>query len=234
MSTTLYSCFVSLFVIAVGLFLVARTTKIGAHSLLAKTFASVLFVIVGALSLLTTTYSLTKLLIAIGLVLGLVGDILLDLKVMHQEDSKTYLNGGMLSFGAGHVLYFIAIVTFVQDKVVTGYGWVILSAFVFSILVGALIVRFAPVLKMDFSGVKIQNWLYSSVLIFNTIISVCLAVVLPIAWIIAIGFVLFLASDLILSTQYFGGKQDSKLLTVLNHVLYYLAQLLIASFAFFI
>ena len=234
MSTTVYSCFVGLFIVAVGLFLVVRTTKVGEHSLLAKTFASVLFVIIGMLSLLRSSYSLTKLLIAIGLVLGLIGDILLDLKVMHKEQERAYLNGGMLSFGAGHVLYFVAVLTFVQDKVITGYGWVLLSAFIFSLLVGALIVRFAPTLKMDFSGYKVQNWLYSSVLIFNTIITVCLAIVLPIAWILAIGFVLFLASDLILSTQYFGGKQDSKLLTVFNHALYYLAQILIASFAFFI
>lgn len=234
MSTTMYSCFVGLFFVAVGLFLVVRTTKVGEHSLLAKTLSSVLFIIIGALSLLSASYQLTKLMIVLGLVLGLVGDILLDLKVMHKEASSTYLNGGMLSFGAGHILYFVAVMTFLQDKVITGYGWVVLASFALSMIVGALIVRFAPMLKMDFSGFKFQNWLYSSLLIFMTIITICLAIVLPIAWILAAGFVLFLASDLILSAQYFGGKQDSKVLTVFNHVLYYLAQLLIASFAFFI
>ena len=92
MSTTVFSCLVSLFIVAVGLFLVVRTTKVSEHSLLAKTFASVLFVIIGMLSLLHASYQLTKILIAMGLVLGLVGDILLDLKVMHPEKSTTYLN----------------------------------------------------------------------------------------------------------------------------------------------
>jgi len=34
--------------------------------------------------------------------------------------------------------------------------------------------------------------------------------------------------------QYFGGKQESAGLTIANHVLYYFAQIMIATFAFFI
>jgi len=51
---------------------------------------------------------------------------------------------------------------------------------------------------------------------------------------LSVGLISFLASDLVLSLQYFGGKQDSKNLTIVNHILYYIAQILIASFIFFI
>ena len=44
-----------------------------------------------------------------------------------------------------------------------------------------------------------------------------------------IGLVLFFASDLVLSTQYFGGQQDNKILTIVNHVLYYAAQVMIVG-----
>jgi len=230
----IYCFLVSLCVVAVALFLSLRVTKRGEYSLIAKTFASLVFVVLGFMSLLGSNYEATCTLITLGLVFGLVGDILLDLKVMHPEKSDAYLNTGMMAFGAGHVMYFFAIVTYISDKVVTGYGWVVLASLVFALLVGALIVRFAPQLKMDFSGYKVQNWLYSSVLIFMTLISLFLAFIVPQAGMLAAGFILFLASDLILSMQYFGGKQESAGLTIANHVLYYFAQIMIATFAFFI
>ena len=229
-----YSTLIALCIVCVTVFLMLRTRKASAKSLVFKTLASIMFVMIGALSLVSDTNTKTKVLFAIGLMFGLVGDVLLDLKVMDKESESTYLNTGMMMFGSGHILYFLGIIVFTADKNVTGFGWVLLSALVFSLLVGALIVKFAPQLKMDFSGYKLQNWLYSSVLIFMTIISVALAIVLPETIPLGIGFVLFLASDLILSMQYFGGKQNNALYTTFNHVLYYLAQLLIASFIWFI
>lgn len=229
-----YSSLVSLCIICATVFLIVRTKKASAKSLIFKTMASMMFVTIGSLALLSGTNTKTKTLFAVGLMFGLVGDILLDLKVMNKESEGTYLNAGMMMFGSGHILYFLGLIVFIAEKNITGFGWVLLSGFVFSMLVGALIVKFAPKLKMDFTGYKLQNWLYSSALIFMTIISVSLAIVLPSTIPLAIGFVLFLASDLILSMQYFGGKQDVAAYTISNHILYYLAQLLIASFVWFI
>lgn len=229
-----YAWLVTLYLVSVTVFLILRVYKKWQQSLLAKACSSLLFVVIGLLSLLSSTYLSTKIFVIIGLIFGLLGDVFLDLKVMYPKDGKSYLNTGMFSFGAGHIMYFVGIQYFTADKILTGYGWVLLAAFIFSLLVGAMIVRFASTLKMDFSGFKVQNWLYSSILIFMTISSVCLAIVLPIAWVLAAGFILFLASDLILSSQYFGEKQDNPVLTVYNHILYYLAQVLIASFIFFI
>ena len=230
----IYSLLVALFIIAVTLFLIIRVSYKNEHSLVLKTIASLIFVAIGLLSIIKGNDIRLKAMFTFGLVCGLVGDILLDLKVMYKQQEKVYLNCGMLVFGMGHIAYFFGLLIYISDKVLTGYGWVLLSAFCLSLLIGALIVRFAPKLKLDMAGYKWQNFLYSSVLVFMTLSSVCLAIVVSYVWIMAIGFILFLASDLVLSMQYFGGKADSKGLTIANHVLYYVAQLLLATFVFFI
>lgn len=230
----IYSLLVALFIIAVTLFLLIRVSYKNEHSLVLKTIASLIFVAIGLISIIKGNDIRLKAVFTFGLICGLIGDILLDLKVMYNQQEKVYLNCGMLMFGMGHIAYFFGLIVYISDKVLTGYGWVLLASFILSLLLGALIVRFSPILKMDFTGYKWQNFLYSSILIFMTLASVCLSIVVSYAWIMAAGFILFLASDLVLSMQYFGGKQDSKVLTIINHVLYYVAQLLLATFIFFI
>lgn len=47
-----------------------------------------------------------------------------------------------------------------------------------------------------------------------------------------IGMILFLLSDVVLSMMYFGGRPKDKTLCVINHALYYAAQICIASFIY--
>ena len=49
----------------------------------------------------------------------------------------------------------------------------------------------------------------------------------------AVGMVLFLLSDIVLTQMYFGGKPRDKVLCTVNHTLYYAAQICIACFVFF-
>ena len=62
--------------------------------------------------------------------------------------------------------------------------------------------------------------------------SVFVAIYNPIFWIFAAGMLVFLFSDLILSMQYFGGK-DQKIFIYINHIAYYLAQIMFALFMLF-
>src|SRR5574344_740731 len=59
--------------------------------------------------------------IVAGLVCGLVGDILLDLKVVYRKSKEegVYLTGGMASFGIGHILYFVGILFYLGSSVIT-------------------------------------------------------------------------------------------------------------------
>jgi hypothetical protein len=68
------------------------------------------------------------------------------------------------------------------------------------------------------------------VLSFTAAYSVALAFSVPALWPIAIAFVAFWLSDIVLSLMYFGGRADNKFLSILNHVLYYGAQIAIALF----
>ncbi len=229
-----YCVLVALCVVCVSLFLVMRLKNPNQTSLLAKLFASLMFVLIGGLSLTFSGFTAAKTMFLLGLFCGLIGDMLLELKVNYGEHIGGYLNSGTMFFAFGHVLYFLGIIIYVSSQVVTGWWWMVLAAFVFSLLAGYMVLKVAPTLKMDFSGFKCQSYFYSSELIFVMIISICLTFAKPLAILLAVGFVLFFISDLILSKQYFGGKQDSKLCSVLNHSLYYLAQILIATFIYFL
>lgn len=224
-----------LFVASVVLFLINRTKQANEKSLILKSFASLMFVAIGVLSLLKLNNVSTKALVCLGMVCGLVGDIILDLKVMYPEKSKTYFNYGTLMFGVGHTLYFMGIIMFKQDQIITGFWWVALSSVLLALLLSALIVKYSPKMGLDMAGYKTQCIIYSTLLIFMALISVVLAICgIKLCWLLAVGFVLFFVSDLILSMQYFGGKEQNKAMIIANHVLYYVAQLLIASWIFFI
>lgn len=226
--------FAVLCLVAVGVFLAWRTKQANAKSLMAKTVASVFFILMAVVSLFVPGNVQTKILFVFGLVCGLIGDIILDLKVMYPADSQKYLNFGTLMFGIGHLCYLAGVLILVLPYQVTGFWWMTGSALALSFALAAVIQVMSPKLKLDMTGFKWQSILYSAELTFMMLISICLSLVFPIMWILAAGFTLFLASDLVLSMQYFGGKQDSKVLTIVNHVLYYLAQVLIAGFLIFI
>ena len=220
---------------SVGVFLHLRTRSASEFSLVAKTFASLVFVAIGVISLFKAGNIQVKALFVLGLVCGLIGDIILDLKIMHPMKGKTYFNFGTLMFGLGHIIYFLGVLALINNKTVTGFLWLALSALALSVVMSLLIVKMSPKLGLDMTGYKWQCGLYSTALIFMMLISICLAICWqPICWIMAVGFTLFLASDLVLSMQYFGGKEKNKALIVVNHVLYYAAQILLASFIFFV
>ena len=229
-------CFLTvLCLVSVGTFLLLRTQKANQNSLIAKTFASLVFVAMGVISLIKVGNTEVKAMFVLGLVCGLIGDIILDLKIMYPEKAKTYFNFGTLTFGMGHVLYFLGIIIYIGNKTVTGFWWMALAGLALSIVMSIGIVKMSPKLKLDMTGYKWQCGLYSVALNFMMLISICLAICWnPYCWILAVGFTLFLASDLVLSMQYFGGKEQNKTLIVVNHVLYYVAQILLATFIFFI
>lgn len=235
--TYIYAALVALCLVGVGLFLAFRTKQATAKSLIAKTFASLVFVALAVVGLLNAGNIIVKAMFILALVCGLIGDIILDLKIMHPENKKTYFNFGTLMFGTGHILYFIGVFMYLSNlapAVVSQYWWVALCALGVSVVMAIATVKSAPMLKLDMTGYKWQCGLYSTLLTFMMIISICISFVVPMCWILAAGFTLFLASDLVLSTQYFGGKEQNKKLIVINHVLYYVAQILLASFLFFI
>ncbi|HAE88765.1 MAG TPA: hypothetical protein DCG79_02720 [Clostridiales bacterium] len=223
------------------LFLLFRTKEGGMLPASLKTVTSFLFVataIAGAVNnyIATGVANVSKLtftgLVILGLVSGLVGDLTLDLKVTYQttniRHSDIYTFFGMAAFGIGHILYIAAVGVY--------FGF---SAWTILIAVGATAAIFAIslfLLKMKFGKFLIPSVCYALLLTLFLACTVAGGIIagftLPVI-LLVVGAALFLLSDLVLSMIYFDGN-DSRVLIVVNHVLYYAAQFLIALSVYYI
>ncbi len=216
-------------------FLLFRDKDGGVLPTALKTLTSLLFVAT-AIAAIVGNYNLTGAasfkktafmgLIVMGLVCDLVGDVFLDLKITYLEtnvrhsDLYTYI--GMIVFSAGHILYIIAVSIF--------YGftpWTILIA------VGGAASVFGAgmfLMKLDFGKFLIPTIIYVFLLAFfiacsataGVLTSFNLSIVL-----LLVSSVMFLASDMFLGLIYFDGN-ESKIIIVIDHALYYGAQFLLA------
>ena len=225
-----------------SLFIVVRIKQGGVDGIVTKALASFGFVALGLFLMATkagqndfSRYS--SIVILCGLVCGLIGDVLLDLKVVYPFHEDKYLTFGMLSFLFGH-LFFIGSMGVIfagnATKAITfPIIFIVVISAIFAVGIWFVTSRY---MHLDYGKHALLSTIYAGVLLFTTVFSIYLAfsTMLTSLFIMAVGFVLFLASDLILSLQYFGGKQSVKSLIILNHSLYYLAQILIAVSIYFI
>ena len=204
-----------------------RGEKANVFSLVLKTAASLCFVLCAAFALITLSSTGFGLLVLVGLVFGLVGDILLDLKIMYPEQSQEYFNFGTISFALGHFFYFMACVLYTKVALPGHLWWNILISIGAAAILTLLIMLSSKKMGLTF-GKSIGFVIgYSVILTFMVSFSVSIAIFVPEFWIVAIGMILFFLSDLVLSMQYFGDKSQ-KIWIWVNHILYYLAQISIA------
>ena len=211
----------TIYLLTLVIFLITRVKLGGVAGLITKILPSATFVIGGIWVIMTTNNDpLIPGFVALGLFFGLLGDILLDLKVIYNND-KYYLNGGMLAFSLGHICYFVA---FTQlSSTTTNFLVALLIPLASAVLITSFIMASSKKMNLNFGDYKKQTISYTMILSFMTIYTLVLAIygmsIVPF-----IGMLLFFASDIVLSFQYFGGKISNKLLIVINHLLYYLAQ----------
>ena len=176
--------------------------------------------------------------IVAGLVMGLIGDIVLDLKVVYygEKEEDVYLTSGMVSFGIGHIFYFVAILLYFTSSIVS---WAIIGICIAVAAVVAFGMVFGGTKFMGFNFGKftIHSICYAFLLLFMGALGIAVWVkgagANPHVPVFSIGMILFLLSDVVLTQMYFGGKPRDKTLCVINHALYYAAQIMIASFVFY-
>jgi len=158
---------------------------------------------------------------------------------MYPYHENKYLTFGMSSFGVGHIFYSASIILFLQSSMNVFAEKYLALIIIFALaVILTTIIYFASknVMKLKYGSFAPLVNAYSFVLLFTTMLSIYASfafTTLPM-FVLAIGFVMFLISDLILSIQYFGGKQMDKKLIFFNHLFYYLAQITIAMFIFFV
>jgi len=217
------------------IFLSFRTKDGGLLPASLKTVTSFFFVSMGVAAVvenykLTGTMGGGKLqfmgLVVLGLVCGLVGDLILDLKITYRDSnvrhSDVYTYFGMAAFGIGHIFYIIAVALYFGFS-----AWTVLIA---AAATAAIFCISIFLMKMSFAKFLIPSILYAFLLTFFMANAIAAGVLTGFSLsliLLSIGAGLFLLSDLVLSMIYFDGN-EARVMIVINHVLYYAAQFLIA------
>lgn len=167
--------------------------------------------------------------IVAGCVFGLLGDIFLDLKFVHRSAETIYTYAGFCVFFTMHAIIMVGLIKYFG--VVVNFWWTAIPILA-GILIGIVNVLIGPAMKLDYTGYKEITMAYGGILIGATALclSYCIATGFknPFMIIMLIGYILFTASDLILSQTYFAGK-EGKFFLAANYATYYSAMFIFAS-----
>lgn len=207
-------------------FLIKCNQKRSVGGVFLKNVTSIFFILTAAAGVLNDPSSREYgVLIIVGLVFGMLGDIYLDQKWVYPNDMKKYLYAGFVSFGIGHLFYIPAMVKAANLEL---KYLAIPAAAGLVVAVGNLLLE--KPMKQNFGEYKAVVTVYGFILSFMAATAVTCAVVTGqrMFVVFAAGGVFFLISDLILSPMYFGEGKNTPINFVLNHVTYYIGQYLIA------
>ncbi|MDD6728587.1 MAG: lysoplasmalogenase [Eubacteriales bacterium] len=228
-----YYVVLSVGVIVSFAFCCQRSKGYSVKNLLFKSVSSLCYLLTAVFALIdnSTAYTYGSLII-MGGALGLVGDILLDLKGIYKSEEKTYLNGGFIFFLVGHIFYICAVIYSLKIK-----WWLILIAAVVSVGIGVGSILTANIMKVHYGAYRKIVAVYVSFLAMTMVTSVIAAFVSGFQKgyvLMMIGAILFLLSDAVLSNTFFGRGKDKPIHLFVNHFLYYAGQYLIAASVMFV
>lgn len=187
-----------------------------------KGCASLMFVLIGAISFVLIGPDPFVRYIFFGLIFGMIGDIVMNLRFVLEGGAgqKAFL-GGILAFLIGHVMYLLALFPISIHRIPCIIIGIVLAA--------ALLIYIFKTMDVKIAF-KIFGIFYLGAIIVMTVMAVDLAIFIPVPKFIiyALGAVLFMASDVVLIFNTFGGQTKFSR-RVLNLSLYYIGQLLIAG-----
>lgn len=216
-------------IIVTGVFLYFRVKEDRIKAVFTKAAASLCFIATAlvAFSLNRDNFEYA-ILIIFGLVFSMLGDIWLDMKYIYKDQSDMYTFAGFGSFMVAHTLFVPA--------VLMGYDEYVWWHFIVDALTCSIFVL--NTIHMEKQG-KVNYGKFRTITIIYTVFVMATAL-LSINGFVASGFtsvkyivmilgsVLFALSDIVLSYIYFGGRNNNTYV-IINHVLYYAGQFLIAS-----
>jgi len=190
-----------------------------------KGCASLVFVIIGYMAYSSTNFAFNRQLL-IGLVFGMIGDILLNLRFVFKEQGQKIFLAGILAFLIGHVMYLLALIP--QARHVWIWPCILLGA----LTAGALLAYIFKTMEVK-KAFKIFGVFYLGAVFIMTAIAIGIAIFTPSkrAIVYAIGAILFTASDVVLIFNTFSGVTKFSM-RIANLSLYYIGQILIACSMF--
>ena len=182
-----------------------------------KGLASMCFVILG-FSL--SDHSRTANMITTGLLLGMIADILLNLRFVLKSASKPVFLAGILVFLSGHILYLLAVFPDCPSK---------LPCIIASVVLTALLMAWIFTKITAEKAFKLFGIVYIGAIVLLNCTAYINLFAAPSLFraIFAAGALLFLVSDIVLILNTFGSEQKFSL-RVTNLSLYYAGQLFIA------
>ena len=246
----LYFIMLCLGILSVSIFMILRITKGGLVAMFAKKTASVFFVLSALGALITVAISegslpfqslIFGLLLIAGLVVGMLGDIFLDLRYVYLNkdlaDSRFYTFAGFYSFGVGHIFYIGAVYFWLWCGGFTlELKGISLWAGLLSVVAMVIILVTEKLLGLAYKAFKKAVLTYTFILTYMVAFSGLSYMTMREAeygqplFMLFIGGIFFYVSDLILCQTYFGDASKGKpIYVVLNHLTYYSGQFLIAS-----
>ena len=220
------------------IFLVERVREKRVVAVVFKGLTSLMFILTALLAWLFSNRPNCSfgIFILIALFFGLLGDVFLDIKFITKKYEDLFTRLGFIAFGTGHIFF------------VTGlfanyyYGGIHVLYIIIPAIVAVALAIFSLMME-KFMPIRYGNMiifvpLYGVLLFFVTAIYISFSFFYR--WqfmtltLMSIGFVLFAASDLVLNNTYFSKGFDKPIYIIINHVLYYIAQFLIAVSLFFL
>lgn len=214
-------------VLLCSFFIVMQNEKQALLSLFLKGIASISVIILAMYALLKTSLlaSTVGILFLIGLIFCLFGDILLALLEFKNEDKYRIINLGSSSFFAAHIFFCLAFITISNNALISSL------CTLFGVVMVLVIYFMQKPLKLNYDKSTSLTLVYTFGLSTALALSFANMFVLGFSLfsiLLFVGFVLFFASDLVLSVIYFK-ENSSRKLYYLNYALYYLAILMIAT-----
>ena len=212
-------------IVTVALFLEAERRKKWVMAVLMKGLSSLLFVLVGVMGYLATPDPWFARLVLIGLICGMVGDILLNLRYLSAQYGQKIFILGILIFLAGHVMYLIALCSYSENV------WI---AAVLGIIATAVILKLLFSVITDEKKMKVFGVFYIGAVVLMTAVAIgnLIAVQKIGRLLFSVGAILFTLSDIVMIANTFQKSEIRHSMRVTNIVMYYVGQILLAASLF--
>lgn len=221
--------FASLGCLSLVWFLFEKIKAYSIKAVLIKALTSSFFVAVGIYALCTTHLKFFSTFAVVGLILGMAGDIFLDLKYAKKEKDYEFTVAGFIAFGLGHIMYITGMyLEFFRDQSIL----YLIIPLAIGCLMGPCTILMGKVLKTEYGRLKIIAGAYAVILFSMVACSFSVYMMMDFKntglMMVFIGGVLFAVSDLILNMTYFGKGHEKPFDIISNTITYYAAQFVIA------
>lgn len=231
--------------LSTGVLLFFKMNKNGFENVVAKIVASTCFVVfavlLNALKSSVAYYSSYAVsFLIIGLICGLVGDILLEFKGFYPFHEKKFFSSGFITFIIGHSCYLFSLILFANNDVdIFNINFILPFVLIFFGSLIATIISYTIMIKgfkFNFNTQMIITGIYSFILIFASILAfyLCFIITSTIIFILTVGLTLYVISYYALLNFYYSPNEKTTSLMITYTLVYYMAQIIVAGFIYFV